>query len=151
MMNRIILAVEGAGLGHRSADLADPARPSEVQDALGRAASVLAERMNAAAIITVTHSGRTATVASRYRPRVPIIAVTDSMQTLQRLSIVWGVRGVVLEEEERDVDGAIRAIERQLVQSALVNPGDSLVLLAGQPFFAGGATNFIRVEKVSRQ
>ena len=105
--------------------------------------------MNAAAIVTVTNSGQTARVIARHRPQPPIIAVTDSEKTLRRLNLVWGVRGMVLEHLDEDSDKALQHIREQLVLSKIVERGKYVVLLAGQPFFARGSTNFIEVEKVS--
>jgi pyruvate kinase len=118
-------------------------------DALGRAACVLAEQMNAAAIVCVTHSGETARVVSRYRPRTRILAITDREKILQRLKLIWGVHGIVVESLEQDSDKALKQIQEKLVNSGLVQRGEYLVLLAGQPFFARGSTNFIEVEKVA--
>ena len=119
-------------------------------DALGRAACVLAEQMNAAAIVIVTRSGQTARVVSRYRPHPNIIAVTDRPKILRRMSLFWGIRGLVMGEEElnRDSDRAMEVVQNRLVSSGAVMRGDNVVLLAGQPFFARGSTNFIKVEKV---
>jgi pyruvate kinase len=105
--------------------------------------------MNAAAIVCVTHSGETARVVSRYRPRTRILAITDREKILQRLKLIWGVHGIVVESLEQDSDKALKQIQEKLVNSGLVQRGEYLVLLAGQPFFARGSTNFIEVEKVA--
>jgi pyruvate kinase len=120
-------------------------------DALGRAACVLAEQMNAAAIVTVTHSGETARVISRYRPRPKVIAITDRAKILRRLQLLWGVRGMVIEDEElnKDSDKALELIQSRLLESGMIMRGDYVIMLAGQPFFARGSTNFIKVEKVT--
>jgi pyruvate kinase len=118
-------------------------------DALGRAACTLADQMNVAAIVTVTHSGQTARVVSRYRPERRIIAITDSLRTLRQLSIAWGVRGMVIDGLNDNSDTVLQKIQNHLVGTGLVKRGEYMVLLAGQPFFAGGSTNFIKVEKVA--
>jgi len=104
--------------------------------------------MNAAAIVTVTHSGETARVIARYRPRPKIIAITDRTKILRRLNLVWGVHGMVIEELIDDSDKALQKIQERLVNSDLVRRGEYVVMLAGQPFFARGSTNFIKVEKI---
>jgi pyruvate kinase len=104
--------------------------------------------MNAAAIVTVTRSGLTAKVLSRYRPHPAIIAITDRPKILRRLSLFWGVQGVVIDELAGDSDKALRDIEERLVHTGMVKRGEYVVVLAGQPFFAQGSTNFIKVEKV---
>jgi pyruvate kinase len=117
-------------------------------DALGRSACVLADQMRAAAIVTVTNSGQTARVIARYRPDPPIIAVTDSARTLRSLGLVWGVRGLIIENLGDDSDSALARVQERLTASGLVKRGEYIVLLAGQPFFARGSTNFIKVEKI---
>ena len=117
-------------------------------DALGRSACVLAEQMNAAAIVTVTHSGETARVVSRYRPRPKIIAITDRTKILRRLTLIWGVHGMVIENLNDDSDKALQKIQERLINSGMVMRGEYVVMLAGLPFFARGSTNFIKVEKM---
>ena len=104
--------------------------------------------MNAAAIVTLTHSGQTARVLARYRPDPPIVALTLSAQTLQGLSLVWGVRGMTVEGLSEDSDRALQQIQEELVRAGVAASGQYVVLLAGQPMFARGSTNFIKVEKI---
>lgn len=149
IMDRIIRRVEAEHLGmHRILDHPHKGVSSR-HDALGRAACVLAEQMNAAAIVCVTHSGETARVLSRYRPRTRIIAITDRAKILRRLNLIWGVHGIVLESLAQDSDRAVQQIQQRLLSLGLIQRGEYIVLLAGQPFFARGSTNFIEVEKVA--
>ncbi len=148
IMERIILKVESEYVG-RSRLLDRPHGAVENRhDALGRAACVLAEQMKAAAIVTVTNSGQTARVLARYRPDCPILAVTDSARTLRQLSIVWGIRGMLMDDLGVDSDKALQTVQERLINSGEVKRGEYVVLLAGQPFFARGSTNIIKVEQV---
>ena len=49
---------------------------------------------------------------------------------------------------EEDSDKALQKIQERLLESGIVQRGEYVVMLAGQPFFARGSTNFIKVEKV---
>ncbi|MBI5474948.1 MAG: pyruvate kinase [Ignavibacteriae bacterium] len=148
IMDRIIRRVEMENI-EMSRVLDHPASGvSSRHDALGRAACVLAEQMNAAAIVCVTHSGETARVVSRYRPPTRILAITDRAKILRRLNLIWGVRGLVIENLVQDSDKAVKQIRERLLELELVQEGEYIVLLGGQPFFARGSTNFIEVEKV---
>lgn len=149
IMDRIIRKVEEEHLGTQRLLNHTPTGVSSRHDALGRAACVLAEQMNAAAIVCVTHSGETARVLSRYRPRTRILAITDRAKILRRLNLIWGVHGIVVESLEQDSDKAVRQIQEKLLNLGLLRRGEYMVLLAGQPFFARGSTNFIEVEKVT--
>jgi len=148
IMSRIIMKVESERIGPRLLYAQQSSGVTSRLDALGRAACVLAEQMNAAAIVCVTHSGATARVLSRYRPEPQIIAITDRIKIRRRLNLIWGVQGMVIESLNEDSDVALKRIQELLLRSGIVSSGDYIVLLAGQPFFAGGSTNFIKVEKV---
>jgi pyruvate kinase len=148
IMSRIVEKVE-ADLPAKERLLDRPLGTVESRlDALGRAACVLAEQTNAAAIVAVTRTGNTARVLARYRPQPKIVAVTDRLKILRRLQLIWGVHGVLMERLDEDSDKALQEIQERLLQLDVVRHGEFVVLLAGQPFFARGSTNFIKVEKI---
>jgi pyruvate kinase len=147
IMDRIIRKVESEREGSRLIEHM-PSGVTSRHDALARAACVLAEQMHAAAIVCVTHSGETAKTVSRYRPQTRIVAVTDRQKILRRLNLIWGVDGIVTASIEDDSDRALKNIQEKLLASGLIQRGEYIVILAGQPFFARGSTNFIEVEKV---
>jgi pyruvate kinase len=148
IMARIVRKVESERQGKRPLIIESGVTVENRHDALGRSACVLADQMRAAAIVTVTNSGQTARVIARYRPDPPIIAVTDNTRTLRSLGLVWGVRGLMIENLGDNSDSALARVQERLVASGLVNRGEYIVLLAGQPLFARGSTNFIKVEKI---
>lgn len=148
IMDRIIKKVESEHVGEVPV-LDRSHEPIEGKlDALCRAACVLAEQMNAAAIVVVTRSGQTAKVISNCRPHPTIIAITDRPKILRRLHLFWGVQGVVIDKLANDSDRALHDIQERLTSVNMVKRGDYVVVLAGQPFFAQGSTNFIKVERV---
>ncbi len=149
MMTRIINNVETHAGKSRIHEEWLPEGEKAHQEALGGAACVLAEQIHAAAIVAVTQSGATARIVSHYRPRTPIVAVTTSALTLRRLNLVWGVRGMIVEETNQNSDQILRVVERSLTEEGVLRSGDDYVLIAGQPLFAGGGTNFVKVERVA--
>lgn len=148
IMDRIISKVESESIDRLHPLDRHDATVEGRPDALGRAACVLAEQMRAAAIVAVTRSGQTARIISHYRPGPKIIAITDRPAILRGLNLYWGVQGVVIDGMSGDSDKALQDIQEKLVSSGLVERGEYVVVLAGQPFFAQGSTNFIKVEKV---
>ena len=148
IMERIIERVEAEHLTRGHALEGTFAAVEGRVDALGRAACVLAEQMNAAAIVVVTRSGETARVIARYRPRTNLLAVTDAPKILRKLGLVWGVRGMVLDGLNDSSDNALHRIQEELLRAGLVARGESVVLLGGQPFLARGSTNFIKVAQI---
>jgi pyruvate kinase len=148
IMNRIIVKVESEQSGGRGPLPVPQDAVANRHDALGRAACLLADQLKAGAIVTLTHSGQTARVLSRYRPDPPIIGLTLTPKTLRMLNLYWGVRGMVIEKLSADSDAALQQIREKLVREGMVKRGDFVVLLAGQPLFARGSTNFIKVEQI---
>ena len=49
---------------------------------------------------------------------------------------------------QQDSDRTLRAVEAKLLEEGILRSGDPYVLIAGQPLFAGGSTNMIKVEKM---
>lgn len=117
-------------------------------DPLSRSACILAHQLKAAAIVVLTHSGRTAFHVAKFRPPVPIVAVTDRAKILRRLNLVWGIRGMIVEDLKKDTDVAFRQIQADLVKRGIVAKGDTVVMVAGLPLFEGHPTNTIRVDTV---
>jgi pyruvate kinase len=116
-------------------------------DAIGRAACLLAQQLNAKAIVTITHTGATAKAISKYRPYVPIIALTDRDDVVRKLNLVWGVIGVKIREIS-ETDKTIEIAKEQLKESNILNKGDLVIFTAGIPLFKRGSTNMIKVEKI---
>ncbi|MHC1786635.1 MAG: pyruvate kinase [Christensenellales bacterium] len=118
-----------------------------ITDAISHATCLIAYNMSAAAIITVTKSGTTAKMISRFRPEMPIIACTPDAATYRQLSLSWGVIPVTIGEEQvTDVlfDQAVSAS----VRTGLIREGDLAVLTAGVPLQISGRTNLIKVVTV---
>jgi pyruvate kinase len=149
MMDRIIQRVEEERAQSERSHEGEVEVMASRHDALARAACVLGEQMNATAIVAVTNSGQTARALAKYRPTLPIVAITDRPQTLRRVAILWGVRGMLMSALGVESDKALQTIQEQLLISGIVKKGDYVVLLAGLPFFARGSTNIIKVEKIA--
>jgi len=118
-----------------------------ITEAIGEAACQIAEHIDAAAIIPSTSSGSTALRVAKFRPRIPIVAVTYSERSRNRLALIWGVTPLQV-EFENDTDLMLnRSI--QVASEALNLPKDSAVVItAGVPFGVPGTTNLIKVEHV---
>lgn len=147
-MNRIIARVEQErGLHSEGADM-DRIRAGDVFDAVARAACVLARQVGAKAIVPLTHSGATAQRVSKYRPETPIYAVTGREKILRRMSLFWGVQGILIPDFEQDSDTAFRKVKELLLARGLVHKGDFIVLTAGIPVMSKGTTNALKVDKI---
>ena len=120
----------------------------DITDAVSHAACLMAYNLNANAIITVTKTGTTAYMLSRFRSDIPIIACTPDSTTWRQMSLSWGVTGLMVGEEkvmEVLFDQAINTAKHE----GLVKGGDLVILTAGIPLSQAGSTNLIKVSHVS--
>lgn len=119
----------------------------DVTNAISHATCTTAMDLNAAAIITVTKSGKTARMISKYRPACPIVGCSTYEYVCRQMSLSWGVLPLMIEEEEStDVlfDHAVEAAEK----AGYVKSGELAVITAGVPLGISGTTNIIKVHVV---
>lgn len=115
--------------------------------AISQATCTIAHNVKAAAIITVTMSGFTANMISRYKPSCPIIGCSVNPRVCRQINLAWGVKPVLVNKQETEDDLFEEAI-RGALKSGLVQKGDKVVLTAGLPLGVSGKTNMIRVVEV---
>jgi pyruvate kinase len=118
-----------------------------VTEAIGESACKIAERIGAAAIIPSTSSGSTAKLVAKFRPPVPIIAVTYSERVRNRLALVWGVQPLDI-EFRGDTEQMLKDSIAAAAEAARLPRGATVVITAGVPFGVPGTTNLIKVEHV---
>jgi pyruvate kinase len=107
----------------------------------------LADLLNVKYIVSFTLTGRTAALVSRYRPSVPIIAMSPAEEVLRKLSPLWGVQGMRIENvssTERLFDRA----EELLISSGIANEGDTVLMVGGIPVLANSPTNMMKVHRL---
>ncbi|MCX7566665.1 pyruvate kinase [Sulfitobacter sp. F26169L] len=117
---------------------------SGIADAMVAAAREIAETTDIKAICCFTHSGTTALLTARERPRVPIIALTPLKGTARRLALSWGVNCVITEEMDRFKKAVVSAV-RAARGEGFAAEEDFVVVIAGVPFNVPGSTNILRV------
>ncbi len=119
-----------------------------VSTAISHATVSAAMDLGATAIITVTKTGTTARMISRYRPECPIISCTTSETTLRQLSLSWGVIPLMAEEMMTSTDDLIHHAVQKAVEAGLLHNGDLVVITAGVPLGVSGTTNLMKVHIV---
>ena len=122
-------------------------KTSNITDAISHATCLIAYNLDAAAIITVTKTGDTAKMISRFRPDIPIIACTPNAETQRQLSLSWGVTALMT-GEERVTDILFEQAVHAAKQAGLVKNRDLVVLTAGVPLAMAGTTNLVKVVRV---
>ncbi|MFI3201365.1 MAG: pyruvate kinase [Eubacteriales bacterium] len=115
--------------------------------AISHATCTVANNINAAAIISVTMSGFTANMISRYKPECPVIGCSVNLRVCRQINLTWGVTPVFMEKKETEDELFAEAIQCA-INTGIVKKGDQVVLTAGVPLSVTGRTNMIRVVEV---
>lgn len=120
---------------------------SNVADAISHATVTTAHDLGAAAIITVTKRGTTATMISKYRPFCPIISCTTDKKVQRQLFMSWGVVPILIEEKSNTDELFEYAVEKA-TETGLVKSGDIVAITSGVPLGVPGTTNILKVHIV---
>ncbi len=118
-----------------------------VADAIGYSACKLAWELKAEAIITITRSGYTARLISRYRPWSRVIAVSPDEAVIKSASMLWGVKGITSPFGENLKEALSNALE-ECRNAGLVKSGDIVVMTGGFLEERVGTTNTVSVRTV---
>ncbi|MBE5962085.1 MAG: pyruvate kinase [Lachnospiraceae bacterium] len=119
----------------------------DIADAISHATCTTALDLNAKVIVTVTKTGRSARLISRYRPECDIIGCSTKQKVCRQLNMSWGVRPVLLEEKE-DVFELFSHTFSVLKDLGYVDSGDIAVVTSGVPIGIAGTTNLLKVQVV---
>ena len=136
---------EGFHLRGRMMD-SNPGKIS-VSDATAHAACLTARDVNAAAIVTVSESGTTARLLSKYRPQQPIIACVMREQVQRQLSLSWGITPLMM-SLAHSTDELIEMSTALAKENGYLHNGELAVVTAGVPVGVSGTTNMIKIHMV---
>ena len=136
---------EGFHLRGRQMD-SNPGKIS-VSDATAHAACLTARDVNAAAIVTVSESGTTARLLSKYRPQQPIIACVMREQVQRQLSLSWGITSLMM-PLAHSTDELIEMSTALAKENGFLHNGELAVVTAGVPVGISGTTNMIKIHMV---
>ena len=118
-----------------------------VSDATAHAACLTAKDVNAAAIVTVSESGNTARLLSKYRPTQPIIACVMNEQVQRQLSLSWGITSLLM-GPAHSTDELIEMSTALAEKNGYLHNGELAVVTAGVPVGVSGTTNMIKIHMV---
>jgi pyruvate kinase len=117
-------------------------------EAVMQSAVHLAHRVDAAALVVVTISGGSARAASKYRPRLPVIALSQHRGVWRQLALEWGIvpgRLPAHPETEEALAALMLTGAREVGGLA---PGDTVVLAYGPPDAGPAATSVLAVRRI---
>ena len=115
--------------------------------ATAHAACTTAQDINAAAIITMSTSGVTPRLISRFRPDAPIIACVMTEKVQRQLALTWGVTPIIMDyvgSTDEMIDNSVA----KALSAGLIKQDDLVVITAGVPAGLAGSTNMMKVHQV---
>ena len=118
-----------------------------VSDATAHAACLTAKDVNASAIVTVSESGNTARLLSKYRPAQPIIACVMNEQVQRQLAISWGITPLMM-ALAHSTDELIEMSTSLAKENGYLHDGELAVVTAGVPVGVSGTTNMIKIHMI---
>ncbi len=116
----------------------------DITNAIAHATCTTAMDLNASAIITVSNSGRTARMVSKYRPTCPIIGCSVNKDVCRKMNLSWGVTPLLVELKHNSDELFDHAVDKA-EEMGLIKQGEIVVLTAGVPLGISGTTNMIKV------
>ena len=120
-----------------------------VAEAVSQATVETAQNVGAAAIIAPTARGATAKKLARFRPSVPIIAVTPSHLVYRQLALFWGVYPL-MGQRMNTIDEMLEDAVRIALRAGFVQQGDVTVVTGGVVGGVPGATNLMTVRRIAK-
>ncbi|HET8640210.1 MAG TPA: pyruvate kinase [Solirubrobacterales bacterium] len=118
----------------------------DVADSVSQSAVGAVYRLDLAALVVPTSSGRTARLVSAHRPKVPVLAISPKIETVRRLNLLFGVTAVH-SEHETEVRGLLNDCAALAARHGVAGSGDLIAITAGLPDQELG-TNLFEVHRV---
>ncbi len=123
---------------------------SSVTASVQVAASIIAEKLHARWIISITEGGNSCLKMTRFRPKTHVLGVTNSLKVIRKMSLYWGISPYYFNiHEDSDLTKLEGLMLEKLKKEELLKLGDKVVVTVGDgKFFRQGTTNSIRVETI---
>jgi len=116
-----------------------------VPEVLSKSIKDISDLLNVKLIIVATESGKTATLVSKYKPQVPILAITPKEETMRFLNLKWGVFAYKVRSYST-VDEILDEAPKVASALNLLTAGDRYIIVCGTHTGVSGTTNLIKVD-----
>jgi pyruvate kinase len=124
-----------------------PEDVSKTSDAISHAVCSISLDLDIEVIMTMTHSGSTAKMISRYRPDAKIFALTPFNKIVRQLQIIWGVNPIKVESYD-NIEAIPNLCFTVLKEFKILKEGDKFVITGGVPMGTAGTTNYLSVQEL---
>lgn len=122
-------------------------RVHKIDDTISGLSRLVAEDVEAKLILAASLSGETGRLISRYRPKFPIFVATSSKLVLHQLNLSWGVFPFEL-VECKSIEELVERSISQLKEKKVIEDGDRIIVVAGEPVGHAGHVNLLEVREV---
>ena len=123
---------------------------SNVHAAVMAAASIIAEKIQAKHVLSITESGNSCLNISAFRPNVPVLGVTNSISTSRRVALFWGIEPFYVPNYSRDTSDFQRDVIGTIQNEYNLKNGDKIIITRGDgEFFSTESSNSIKVHRIS--
>jgi pyruvate kinase len=120
-----------------------------IPQAIVAAAVQSSNSLESSAIVAFTHTGSTARMISRLRPKPPIFAVSPFEWICRRLSIIWGVVPTTSKKKLKHPDEMPEISESVLKPRGFWRKSNPVILLSGTPVAQPGTVNLVKIHEVN--
>lgn len=122
---------------------------SSVTASIMVAASMIAEKIGAQRILSVTESGSSCLRITQFRPSIPVLGITNSIKVARRMCLYWGVSPFIVVDQERESSDFMKTVLKEVKDRLKLKNGDKLVMTKGDgQFFSQGSSNSVKVEVI---
>jgi len=121
---------------------------ARIDQSIAMGALFTAYHLGCKAILALTESGSTALWMSRHRIHVPIYGLTSQVRSQRRMALYRNVTPLLM-PSFADRDEALAKAETLLIDSGVLNPGDTYAITCGEPMGYPGGTNMLKVCRVA--
>jgi pyruvate kinase len=117
-----------------------------VTQAVAQSAVNILHELGAKGIVVFSASGSTSKLISKHRPSSPVFAFTPRMDIYSRLSLLWGITPLHINEIQ-DTNRLVQTSEDILIEKKLFKKGDLIVIVIGKGL-KKGSTNLIKIHRI---
>ncbi|HSD12280.1 MAG TPA: pyruvate kinase [Patescibacteria group bacterium] len=146
-MSKVVLETEESKYDDLKIDHVNCIACQTTEVSVSQAATVLAKDVGAKLVLVASMSGDTGRIVSRYRPELPILVATDSERVRHQLNLSWGVVPFIL-PRCRTVEELVDRSVGHLKKEKLVQIGDKIIVIAGEPVGSSGGVNLVEIREI---
>lgn len=146
-MKKIILKTETVKKSTYFREMFVEDSPENTLHTICNSATEIAARVNAKAIVTVTHTGKSPLLLSNHRPSAQIISATYDENIIKKCKLIWGVESILIKKCD-GFNETFELINQQVLENDILKKYDRVVVIAPMPFSQSESANMIQVTTV---